>query len=63
MVHRHPNGGRHNECHSQHLDGDTTVIEGVRVYYGDERHGGQVDSRCIIDSRSTKGLVTRQVRE
>ena len=34
-----------------------------RVYYGDERQGEQVDSRCIIDSRSTKGLVTRQVRE
>ena len=43
-------------------DGDTTV-EGYRVYYGDEREGEQVDSRCIIDSRSTKGLVTRQVRE
>jgi hypothetical protein len=47
----------------EHSDGDTTVIEGYRVYYGDERQGKQVDSRCIIDSRSAKGLVTRQVRE
>ena len=47
----------------KHSDGDTTVIEGYRVYYGDERQGEQVDSRCIIDSRFTKGLVTRQVRE
>jgi hypothetical protein len=46
-----------------HADGDATVIEGYRVYYGDERLGEQVDSRCSIDSRSTKGLVTRQVRE
>jgi hypothetical protein len=44
-------------------DGERTVIEGYRVYYGDERQGEQVDSRCIIDSRFTKGLVTRQVRE
>src|SRR4051794_4947716 len=44
-------------------DGDTTVNAGYRVYYGDERRGEQVDSRCIIDSRSTTGLVTRQVRE
>ncbi len=47
----------------KHSDGDTTVIEGYRVYYGDEQEGEQVDSRCVIDSRSTKGLVTRQVRE
>ena len=47
----------------KHSDGDTTVIEGFRVYYGDERQGEQIDSRCVIDSRSTKGLVTRQVRE
>ena len=47
----------------EHSDGDTTVIEGYRVYYGDERIGEHVDSRCIIDSLSTKGLVTRQVRE
>jgi len=47
----------------QDLDGDTTVIEGYRVYYGDERQGEQVDSRCVIDSRSSNGLVTRQVRE
>ena len=44
-------------------DGERTVIEGYRVYYGDERQGEQVDSRCVIDSRTTKGLVTRQVRE
>ena len=44
-------------------DGERTVIDGYRVYYGDERQGEQVDSRCIIDSRFTKGLVTRQVRE
>jgi hypothetical protein len=37
--------------------------DGHRVYYGDERQGEQVDSRCLIDSRSTKGLITRQVRE
>ena len=47
----------------KHSDGDTTVIEGYRVYYGDERHGEHVDSRCLLDSRLTKGLVTRQVRE
>jgi hypothetical protein len=47
----------------QRADGDTTVIEGYRIYYGDERPGEHVDSRCVIDSRSTKGLVTRQVRE
>jgi hypothetical protein len=47
---------------NKHSDGDTTVIEGYRVYYGDEREG-EVDSRCVIDSRSTKGRVTRQVRE
>jgi len=41
----------------------TAETEGYRVYYGDERQGVQVDSRCIIDSRFTKGLVTRQVRE
>jgi hypothetical protein len=44
-------------------DGEKTVIEGYRVYYGDERQGEQVDSRCIIDSRSAEDLVTRQVRE
>jgi hypothetical protein len=43
--------------------GDTTAVEAYRVYYGDERRGEQIDSRCIIDSRSTNGLVTRQVRE
>jgi hypothetical protein len=42
---------------------DDTTSEGYRVYYGDERQGEHVDSRCIIDSRSTKGLVNRQVRE
>jgi hypothetical protein len=47
----------------EHSDGDTTVIEGYRIYHGDEQQGEQVDSRCVIDSRSTKGLVTRQVRE
>jgi hypothetical protein len=47
----------------KHSDGESTVIEGYRVYYGDERQGEQVDSRCIIDSRFTKGLVNRQVRE
>jgi hypothetical protein len=36
-------------------DGERTVIEGYRVYYGD---GGEE-----IDSRFAKGLVTRQVRE
>ncbi|OBA96655.1 hypothetical protein A5662_17400 [Mycobacteriaceae bacterium 1482268.1] len=46
-----------------HEDSGGEVIEGYRVYYGDEREGEQVDSRCVIDSRSTKGLVTRQVRE
>jgi hypothetical protein len=44
-------------------EGDRTVVEGYRVYYGDERHGEQVDSRCILDSRVTTGLITRQVRE
>ena len=44
-------------------DGDRTIIEGYRVYYGDERQGEQVDSRCIIDSRFTNGLVNRQVME
>jgi len=47
----------------KHSDGDRTVIEGYRIYYGDERQGEQVDSRCFIDTRFTKGLVTRQVRE
>ena len=47
----------------KHSDAETTAIEGYRVYYGDERQGGHVDSGCIIDSRSNKGLVTRQVRE
>ena len=41
----------------------TADTDGHRVYYGDEREGEQVDSRCIIDSRFTSGLVTRQVRE
>jgi hypothetical protein len=50
VTHRYPNG-------------EKIVVEGYRVYYGDERHGEHVDSRCIIDSRFTKGLVTRQVRE
>jgi hypothetical protein len=36
---------------------------GYRLYYGDEREGEQVDSRCVVDSRATEGLVTRQVRE
>jgi hypothetical protein len=45
------------------LDGERTVIEGYRVYYGDEREGEQIDSRCIIDSRFAEDLVTRQVRE
>jgi hypothetical protein len=44
-------------------DSDTTVIEGYRIYYGDERPGEQVDSRCVIDSRSIRGLISRQVRE
>ena len=49
---------------SEHSDGERTVIiEAYRIYYGDEREGEQVDSRCIIDSRLTKGLITRQVRE
>ena len=46
-----------------HSPGGAKILEGYRVYYGDEREGEQVDSRCVIDSRSTKGLVTRQVRE
>jgi hypothetical protein len=48
---------------NKHPDGDTTNMEGYRVYYGDERQGEQVDSECVIDSRTTKGLLTRQVRE
>lgn len=44
-------------------DGERTVIERYRVYYGDERQGEQIDSRCIIDSRFAEDLVTRQVRE
>ena len=47
----------------QPSDGESTGIEGYRIYYGDERQGDHVDSRCLIDSRFTKGLVTRQVRE
>jgi hypothetical protein len=47
----------------KHSDGEHTVIKGYRIYYGDEREGEQVDSRCIIDSRLTEGLVIRQVRE
>jgi hypothetical protein len=54
--------GTRNVTHTDSA-GDTTVIEGYRIYYGDERQGEQVDSRCLIDSRSTKGLITRQVRE
>ena len=46
-----------------HSDDESTVIEGYRIYFGDERQGEQVDSRCMIDSRFTKGLVNRQVRE
>jgi hypothetical protein len=37
--------------------------DGYRVYYGDERGDEQVDSQCIMDSRSAGGLITRQVRE
>jgi len=45
-------------------DGTTGAShEGYRVYYGDERQGEQIDSQCVIDSRSADGLVTRQVRE
>jgi hypothetical protein len=47
----------------KYSDGERTVIEGYRVYYGDEREGEHIDSRCIIDSRVTQGLITRQVRE
>lgn len=47
----------------EYSDGELTVIEGYRVYHGDERPGEHVDSRCIIDSRLTKGLINRQVRE
>jgi hypothetical protein len=36
---------------------------GHRLYYGDERAGEQVDSRCVVDSRVTEGTITRQVRE
>jgi len=36
-------------------DGERTVIEAYRVYYGD---GGEE-----IDSRTVAGLVNRQVRE
>ena len=39
----------------RYSDGERTVIEQYRVYYGD---GGEE-----IDSRLVKGLVTRQVRE
>jgi hypothetical protein len=42
---------------------DGSVVEGYRIYYGDERNGEQVDSRCIVDSRSAEALITRQVRE
>jgi hypothetical protein len=38
-------------------------VEGYRIYYGDEREGEQIDSRCIIDSRFAEDLITRQVRE
>ena len=54
--------GETNVTH-KHSGGDTTVIEGYRVFYGDEREGEQTDSHCVIDSRSTNGLITRQVRE
>ena len=54
--------GSESVTHKQ-SDGDATVIEGYSEYFGDERQGEQVDSQCVIDSRSTKGLVTRQVRE
>lgn len=47
----------------KHADGDRVVLEEYRVYFGDERQGEQVDSRCLLDSRFTKGLITRQVRE
>jgi hypothetical protein len=40
---------------TNHSDGDGTVLEEYRVYYGD---GGEK-----IDSRSVTGLVNRQVRE
>jgi hypothetical protein len=36
-------------------DGEQTVIEEYRVYYGDQ--GEKIDSRFV------KGLVNRQVRE
>lgn len=39
----------------RYADGDRTVLEEYRVYYGD---GGEE-----IDSRSVTGLVNRQVRE
>jgi hypothetical protein len=48
---------------TQPSGGDGTVLKGYRLYYGDERLGEQVDSRCIVDSRSTEALITRQVRE
>jgi hypothetical protein len=48
----------------EHSNNQSTTIEGYRVYYGDERLGDHVDSRCIIDSRSnSSGLINRQVRE
>jgi hypothetical protein len=48
---------------NQDSGSDAKVIEGYRTYFGDQREGEHVDSRCVIDSRTTKGLVTRQVRE
>jgi hypothetical protein len=36
---------------------------GNRVYYGDERQGERVDSRCIVESEFADVLITRQVRE
>ena len=47
----------------RYSDGEQTVIEEYRVYYGDERQGEQVDSRCLVDTRFTEVLITRQVRE
>ena len=40
----------------KHADGDRVVPQEYRVYFGDERQGEQVDSRCLLDSRFTKGL-------
>ena len=40
---------------NRYSDGEQTVIEEYRVYYGDEGE--------VIDSRFVRGLVNRQVRE